>query len=592
MNYFLSKLGADENQKKLFNLLFVFIFAGIFVFSIWRAPFGYVSPDESLYLTIPYRIIQGDSFVFHEWNPSQMSAVLLLPLVKLYYVFVPSGEGIFLAFRYIYIHIHCLVAVCIYISLSKKAENRCAAIAAAAFYQMSCYLNIMALSYNSMSIGLMVITCLILSGSNGKLWELVLAGSTFAGAVICCPFLVFVYMAYSVLVLGRRLYRKKNPALDAALSVRSWAVITAVCASLALLFVGSIIANGDIDTMLEILPQILSDEDHPARSLPEIIQGLYYTFARFNAFFKPVFAGSLVLPVLIFFDKKRVLHSAWYVAAAAVLAFVFSLTYLLMYREPEYMLFPICILGLFSYMVCEKKPLRLFCLMYLPGIMYCLCMYASSNMGLRTICGASAVSMVASFVFVFQAVSEIWQRQGRTRIAKAFNLVAVLLPVFLSGALFCGLFLSRVEAANYENELWGLSAEITQGSAKGVKTTPDKAWVYEQNYKELEFLRNIEEGNVLYFTAESSRYIEDPKRCASFSVWLSPGSNKYRMKYLDKLEQYWGLFPEKFPDYVFIPKEYAEDKEFFDRWNKYGFRITTLENSVVLCDGNIGMIKN
>ena len=81
---------SDYKQTAIFALLFLLMLA----FSVWRAPYGEVWDDESFYLSVPYRILQGDQFLVHEWNMAQMSAFLVLPLVKLFIGITGGTEGI------------------------------------------------------------------------------------------------------------------------------------------------------------------------------------------------------------------------------------------------------------------------------------------------------------------------------------------------------------------------------------------------------------------------------------------------------------------------------------------------------------------
>ena len=66
---------------------------------IHRALFGIATPDESFYLTIPYRFLKGDAFFINEWHVAQLSGALqCLPVLFFVKVF-GSGEGIILFFR-------------------------------------------------------------------------------------------------------------------------------------------------------------------------------------------------------------------------------------------------------------------------------------------------------------------------------------------------------------------------------------------------------------------------------------------------------------------------------------------------------------
>ncbi len=71
----------------------------LLIFLIWRCFFGFANVDECFYLTIPYRICQGDKFLVHEWHMSQLSGLLLVPLMRVFFIFSDGTDGIVIVFR-------------------------------------------------------------------------------------------------------------------------------------------------------------------------------------------------------------------------------------------------------------------------------------------------------------------------------------------------------------------------------------------------------------------------------------------------------------------------------------------------------------
>lgn len=593
MNIFSGALPARNiRSPRNTDMLFFFVFIAITAFNLWKVPYGTITNDESLYLAIPYRFMQGDSILFHEWNPSQMSALLLLPPVKLYYTLVPSGEGIYLAFRYLYICFHSLTSIYMYIYIIRSTDelpgSYPAALTASAVYLIYSYSNIMALSYNSMSIGLMVLVCLTMRSLSGELWKLIFVGIAFSGAVLCCPYLVLCYMAFSFAVFFRLVLHRRIPKgedlLAHAFSLKSWAVITGVCFCLASAFCIFAFVGKDISLLKEIIPRIMYNNEHPQRTFVELIKGLYGTFYRNNSFFKPVLLSSIVLCAVITADKKRCLHRALYLIAASSITLLYSATYLLMYRETNVMLLPFSILGFFAYLLCEKKDVKSFVLIYIPGAILCFCFYLSSNMGVGAISGVSAVSMIASIIFVFRLLGEMRaQFCHKKSFARYFSIFSGIISLSVILILFGGITYTRALKCFREDGVSGLTERVTCGSAKGLKTTPEKAADFELKYSELSPLREIGNGNVLYFSNEIWRYLEDPKRCASSSMWLSTGGTEQNLQTLSLQEKYWELFPEKFPDYVYIRADLAKDPVFMAAWGKYEYTLTDSDNCVILC---------
>ncbi|HIS06313.1 MAG TPA: hypothetical protein IAC99_01425, partial [Candidatus Choladocola avistercoris] len=97
---------GEKLSKEIVNrgdFLFICLLAGVVLVHLSRIRFGMVEPDESYYLAIPLRFVQGDALLVDEWNMGQTFSVLLYPLLKIYLTVVGNTEGIYLAFRYIWL---------------------------------------------------------------------------------------------------------------------------------------------------------------------------------------------------------------------------------------------------------------------------------------------------------------------------------------------------------------------------------------------------------------------------------------------------------------------------------------------------------
>ena len=388
-----------KNESKK-DILFVFFFALMVVFNIKVASAGSaeVTLDEALYLAIPYRLLQGDSLLLHEWNMAQMASFLLSPVLKVYLTAVKSTEGIVLAFRYIYVFFHSIVALYIFLRLRKQMFY--SAMAASLFYMAYCYGEIPALSYNTMGIGLMVVVCVSLAVCKGHPAEMFAIGLCFAGAVLCCPFLVIVYAVYSLSVLFFKTRKTLPAGMENAFALKSWVMFTAACVFLAIAFFVPLLASGEAGKLFHTLPEIVIDSEHPAQTPLEWLKGFLLAFYKSNAWFKELAVAGTVLTAAIFLDRGRYSRGPLYALAAVVITVFFSLPYLLMYRTTNYLIFPISILGFFSFLLTEKKNVNFFVLVFVPGMLFWICRDLSSNMGFSSISAASAVNMVAGMVFI------------------------------------------------------------------------------------------------------------------------------------------------------------------------------------------------
>lgn len=571
-----------EKEEKVCLFLFPVLFLLAVLFNLWKAPFGYFSADESLYLSIPFRMLQGDRYLLHEWNMSQMSSFLILPLLRLYLLLAPNTDGIALHFRYLYVLFHSLAALYLFLALRRREPF--GAMAASLFYALYSYQNIMALSYNSMGVGLMLTATVTMAVTRSRPWEYLFSGLCFAGAVLCCPFLVIVYAVYTLAVLVLRFCGAIASAdLRKVLSVRGWLFFTLGCAVLALLFFLPILLSGKARLLLETLPLIVVDPAHPGESVFEWARGFVRAFVIHNSFAKPVFIGGVLLAVLMAADKKRRERGGLYLFLASGLALLFSLSFLLMYLIPNEFLFSVAILGFFSFLLCRKDAAltRLFVLMYVPGILYCFCIDMASNLGLNSITAASAVCMPASFVFLFSAARDLLRASGGERGPRR-----VLPRIFLGAAalvvlvLFFGLAQSRMKVCFFTEGPPALSSRFQYGAQKGLKDTPEQVDESDREYLDLSPVRGIEQGNILYWSTESRLYLEDGKPCASFSMWFRPNDGAAFL--LDRLGRYWELFPEKRPDYLYIERDRWEDPDLRAALGAYAFDVQDLPRGALL----------
>lgn len=575
----------DKNRRFAFRfeyslVLFVVLFVLSAAFNIWRAKFGYFSRDESLYLAIPYRMLQGDLLLLHEWDSTQMSAALLYPLLKVYLLLFQTTDGIALNFRYIYVFFHSLTALFIFYSLSRKkdAVSCAAALAASILYSLSCYHDIMALSYNSMGIGLLTVFCLILYNNRKPKYVYAFAGAVLAGAVLCCPYLVSVYAVYSIAVFFRR--KKKNEA-ENAFSGFAWLLITASCLIAALLFFLPLLLSGQLHFLPTTLPKIVTDTTHPHRSFVQIVTGYISSFYRYNSNGKIVMAGSVILWIVLLLDKKRMSHRWAYLIIACGLSLLFSYTYLVMYHSCAEHFFSCALIGAVAYALTENRNKRMFATVFIPGIIYSVCLYCASNLEIVAIVSAMTVSMIAAIYFLVEVSREMVCRSGENRRSGVFNTASAVLILASVSIFLFGILEDRMKCVFFDLPPTELCAEFRSGTSGGLKSTPERVEEYDRFYESIRPLREIEDGNVLYLTTESRLYLEDQKKCSSFSMWFWTGDPIQYNK--QRLEEYWGLFPEKKPDYIYFDKEQSSDPEFLNAFETEKYKKMYLEEGFVLC---------
>lgn len=154
----------NPKVKKWQELLFFAVMGAVGIFLIWKCRYGFANRDEAFYLTVPYRLCQGDGLVGQEWHLSQLPGVLLAPFVAGYLKLVGSTEGILLAARYFCTAVWWTAGLYFYFLLRKY--SKVGAMAVSLFFVLYIPFGIMAFSYNSMGIlALLLSLILFLKGT-------------------------------------------------------------------------------------------------------------------------------------------------------------------------------------------------------------------------------------------------------------------------------------------------------------------------------------------------------------------------------------------------------------------------------------------
>ncbi len=533
---------------------------------IWKARYGFGSEDEPFYLTIAHRLVKGDGLISEEWHLSQLSAVLLYPIMKLYLAVSGTTEGILLHFRYIFIAAKTLIAAGIYLCLRKKYGW--AAVAGSVLYFIFTPYDIMQIYYNTVGVSLFLLAAALVLGfyeeaekKKRNLAEIG-AGIVFACAVLGCPYLVAVYMIFMVLVLGYGIIRKERDVRALAWNVTIGCVITAV------IFFLFLFSRTGITEMISNIPEMLKDPEHntvlksvATRHLYEAVK-TYYKVTILGGM--AAMAGITVCGIAGKITKKHLVWKTdfiWIGLYAVCMGYnVWKLAEKIT-QNYNVVMIPVTGLGiLFFYMMlwengfkrAEKGP----ALLWLFGCLYGELLNISSNNMLNAFAFAMTVSMAASFLLVYD--------YGRRKEEKSYVLPVILTAVvLLQGVVEADSVMHHVY---WEDDLSELHTEITEGPLKGVITSEEHAAEYEQKIRDLDWFKGKETGSFVYFSACSWSYLYLDMDYATHSAW----SGEYEVQYEMDME-YWKLHPEKIPQYIYLEQCYSSDAQITEDAEKYGY---------------------
>lgn len=210
--------GTMKHKIKRKDVLFFAIFLLILIIQLYKAKISIGSKDEHYYVTVGYRFFQGCSYFEDEWGIAQMIGFFLSPLVALYRSIFNGNEGIVLGFRYYYIIFTMFIGICIYFKF--KNQYGIYAIFASSIFMLFTPFNIMALSYNTMSVGFLLLSLLIYS--KNKIFRIIIAGILYGFSCINTPYLAMLYLIIITLFIKKYLNKKEFFLISFGISIAAF----------------------------------------------------------------------------------------------------------------------------------------------------------------------------------------------------------------------------------------------------------------------------------------------------------------------------------------------------------------------------------
>ncbi|MBQ8812900.1 MAG: hypothetical protein IJZ85_00155 [Lachnospiraceae bacterium] len=555
-------------MKKKIETYADWIFGGLLCISVFmylsRINMGMADLDESFYLTIPFRMTQGDALIVDEWHVSQLAGCLLYPLMKVYLAVVGGTEGIVLNFRYIYLFFQIAVTVTGYLLLRRK--NSWLAVAVSLIYMLFTPFGIKALSYNTM--GLMAVYLFavlnVVKTEKPKL-QYAFMGLLLAAAVLCNPYMVLLYVGWSVLTvlcqLGKMVCRDRKRGSEGchrAAAVFSWEKLLFLTGGAGILLVYFLcvqLSRTGLKEMLYNLPFVMSDSAHKAKTLRSITHAFTYYVDVYPLYFW--IWAVCVLPGLLIKRFSAVFFSVLSVASVwLTLYFAFELTDGIGYAA---IMLPLTMAGLAAFLFTREKRWELFG-GWLIGVFYGFCMGASSNNGIYTFVNACTVSSAVSVLIIADYASEapvrrlaaakteagVWLKRVLSRLSVASLILLIAVQLFAEGYIL-------LNHVFWESGPESMTERIEAGPLKGLTTTPYKKNRYMVNYENALSLREQEGENVLFYCRFISGYL-------LFDDWNNGGSSAWLADSVVDLNdprmlEYAARHPEKKPDVIYVDTE-------------------------------------
>ncbi|MCF2680733.1 hypothetical protein JQM69_08520 [Faecalicatena contorta] len=545
---------------------------GLLIFSVFifkKCIYGFGNIDESFYLTIPYRLCQGDKLFINEWHLSQMSSFLLYPFMKFFLIINGDTEGIIIAFRWIYGIIQIISSIVLFGFL--RRSSRIGAIVSSLIFLVYAPFGIMALSYNSMgiiflSLGLVLFTC------SEKSVITIIAGIFYAFSVLCCPYLAVVYVFYIVCVLLNNYIERLNIKCNNILLPKRALLFSVGVVLITLVFLIFVFWNIKITDFFAALPNILNDPEHPNIGISNKVVLYFYSIFfcnKYTPFIISSYGVVLLLGIIDQNEKRKSVYFVFYIllSLSHIISCVIFNAYI------NHLMLPLNFVALFCILIYKnEKALPFFYNIWIPGMIYTVCINFSSNQNIYAISSASTVALIGSILIITITIKDSYKKFGSLILKKMIIFSVSLTIIFL----FCFEIYYRWNHVFWEDSIKTQKYLLMTGPEKGLLVSAEKKEKYNTILQN--DLENIDESteSILFLSESTWLYLCGDWGMSSYSAWLS----KVNDASILKLKSYYSLNEDKLPDVIFIEKEYEEYICFFN--DNYGY-----SNIIYTDSGNI-----
>ena len=535
-----------KSSKKVNLVLFFIIYAIAFGIVLNKCRYGFVNVDESLYIALPYRILQGDALFLNEWNLSQLMTIPLYPFLKIWFLTGHDVTGIALYWRYLYTVVNAIAGLFLYY-IFRKENERGAMCGALAFMIFAPY-NIPALSYNSGAIIAITLSLALVWASKTRSVDY-LAGLLLGIGILCYPYAVLLYFYIVVMMFIMRADRKWTQIIFFTLGNATMLVI----------LLAAIFSRCSLSQLLEVIPIMVGGETegHTGGFAYKIISyfPVIFKINDFNKIMIPIIllciAGALVL-------KKVPKH--YFTFAALATTFIWIILSLVFENYINHLMVAINLCGLYFY-AAYRKCRDLFYFMWLPGFFLSIIMHIQSNNGYYSIATAGAVTIICSMINIFKGMNE---EVTGTSFYLCSVALAVVIAAQIGGELYIrstGVFWEEGLTVKDQTEL------ISDGPDKGIFVTKEKKDLYYRYYNDVKKYV-LDDEKVLFLTDKSWLYLFGAYENAGYSPWTYGVVDVA----VGMLEQYYKVNPDKEPTLVFVDSEFTD---YLPRMEAAGYSIQT-----------------
>jgi hypothetical protein len=562
---------AEKNIKEkitLENVIMVGIFIIVSIALFWKCKYGYGHGDEAFYPTIAKRFLDGDRILYDEWSALQLSAVVIMPFLKLYTLINGSYDGVYLYFRYAYTVIKILISILIYIRL-KRYGKQSAYISAIAFLVYAGW-GMMVVSYKTISLGGATVAFVLLLNEKDCIktrvyW--VLAGIALAVGVLGNPCNVFIYIAYVIAVIVLSAFyksalkkgKKVNETIKLCYSYKALGFVTIGAAVSAIAFFAYVFRHTTVSQIIQTIPHMLAgNADHSNKGLYDITLGYVMMWIKANGNVMVILVTAVLALVVIAYlcDRKRQTRLPQYIillsAVAIVLLAVYK--YKMEYKVNGIVLL-LSVVAIFLFIMVRNDAIKeLFATIVAPGIVVTYAEYVASNQGFRAASSSSCVAAVGSVMIIVLVVQGYFlNEEARVKYGKWAKAAGSALVLFLTLNIFLLMYYRFTFVLAEPEGLASLTAKIDTGVSKGLVVTQEEYDNYMKIYSDTESIRSMPNDTKVVYMGDHILWMAGSQRAATCSVWRNSNiglRNQFLYAYYDER-------PDMIADVIYVEEKYG-----------------------------------
>ena len=505
-------------------------------------------PDEEYQITMSYRLSQGDGLFNRSWDTIQTSGFLNVALIRLYLWLTGGTEGLVLFLRGCGLLIQLAVSVFFGRTLLRKGLDRAGAWTIGFAFFCTYQKLIASPDFSNMQLWFMTVMLCVLWKAydayrgTGKVGPapLIVAALCLCGVILsqaCFVLVPVMAAALCILFRGRRL--------------RANLLFFGTCAVTGCLYAAGIVLKHGLDTVLTAVTGVFGGDLTHATGANLMGQSVILTYAKNTITIALYVAAITIVALALTYAAGKIRGRKCSGNSLLLLCNLFAAAVTLyhwLWQGSGYdgmkLFIPVCVLSagvLLLGMKKEARPAQPELAIPVLGVVVGFAVFLN-------VLFVSNVPLTNNLCFLLSSVlwSLVLMAQLRAKEAKntAYGIIAVVTATIFLGTLIT---LPSSPAGCLVSDA---TDRVTAGPAKGIFTSGKVAEVY--NSVTAAFTKTVPQGAGVVLVTNSFEntlldycYLLNDVDICHYSVNSTPTFSM-------KLEEYWNLYPEKYPDVIAV----------------------------------------